>query len=235
MKKVWIIGLMTALLFLGVITPASAETVEESLRKDFPRLKFDSVSPMTVKGMYEVVAGTRIIYYLQETNSLIFGEMIDKNGRNLTAARIESVAGERAKTLPLDQAVKVGNGSSTVIEFTDPDCPYCRKASEFFHKRTDATRYVFFLPLSMHKDAENKVRYIFCAPDQAKAYEDAMSGKLDDQKYEVCKKPEVDAAVTLHKSLAEKMGVTGTPFFIVNGTVISGADTARIDQALKKK
>ncbi len=38
---------------------------------------------------------------------------------------------------------------------------------------------MFFLPLPMHKDAENKVKYIFCANDTSKAYEEAMQGKLD--------------------------------------------------------
>jgi len=52
-----------------------------------------------------------------------------------------------AKTLPLEKAVKIGDGKKVVIEITDPDCPFCRTASEYFSKKTDVIRYVFFAPL----------------------------------------------------------------------------------------
>jgi thiol:disulfide interchange protein DsbC len=121
------------------------------------------------------------------------------------------------------------------VEFTDPDCPYCRKASEFLEQKKDATRYIFFLPLPMHPDAENKVKYIFCAEDKAKAYEDAMKGKLDNQKYEKCDKPEAVELLKFHKDLAGKMGINGTPFFIINGKkAITGANTPEIEAALIK-
>jgi thiol:disulfide interchange protein DsbC len=87
----------------------------------------------------------------------------------------------------------------------------------------------------MHKDAENKIKYIFCSNDKAKAYEEAMQGKLDNQKYEVCKKPEIDELVKIHKEASKKMGINSTPFFIVNGKSISGANTSEIDKALQQK
>ena len=31
------------------------------------------------------------------------------------------------ETLNLDKALKIGTGKTTIIEFTDPDCPYCRQ------------------------------------------------------------------------------------------------------------
>jgi thiol:disulfide interchange protein DsbC len=37
-----------------------------------------------------------------------------------------------AETLDLDKALRIGTGKTTVIEFTDPDCPYCRKAYQYF-------------------------------------------------------------------------------------------------------
>ena len=147
----------------------------------------------------------------------------------------EQLAAEKAKDIPLDKAIKIGSGKNTIVEFTDPDCPYCRKASEFLEQKKDVTRYIFFFPLPMHPDAENKVKYIFCAEDKAKAYEDAMKGKLDDQKYEKCDKPEAIALLNLHKELAGKMGINGTPFFIVNGKkAVTGANTPEIEAALIK-
>jgi len=65
----------------------------------------------------------------------------------------------------------------------------------------------------MHKDAENKVKYVFCAQDKAKAYEEAMTGKLDDMKYEVCTKPEISDLLKVHKDTAAKLGISGTPSY----------------------
>jgi hypothetical protein len=71
-----------------------------------------------------------------------------------------------------------------VVEYTDPDCPFCRKGSEFFRNRRDVTRYVFFNPLPMHPQAREKAQYVLSAQDKAKAYEEVMSGKLDGRKPE---------------------------------------------------
>lgn len=213
---------------------AFSETVEENFKKLFPNIPVESISPTDIKGIYEVVSQNQIAYFAAESGHLILGEVIDKNKTNVTASRRNEIIASKSKSLPLDKALKIGNGKNIILEFTDPDCPYCRRASSFLSQKTDVTRYVFFLPLPMHKDAENKVKYIFCSNDKAKAYEDAMQGKLDSQKYEVCKKQEVDDLVKIHKDASKKMGISGTPYFIVNGKPISGANTPEIDKALQK-
>ncbi len=220
----------------------STPTAEEEFKKSFPNIKFDSMNPTAIKGVYEVVVGDKVAYFAPDPGYLIVGEIRDKNGVSITAKRREQLTAikneavaARAKNLPLDKAVKIGDGKNTVIEFTDPDCPYCRKASEFLAKKADLTRYIFFMPLPMHPDAANKAKYVLCQEDRGKAYEEAMTGKLDSKKYEQCKKPEVDDLMKLYKEQAMKMEINSTPFFIVNGKVISGFDTPRIEEALKPK
>jgi thiol:disulfide interchange protein DsbC len=221
------------LLLLPVIV--FSETIEESFKKMFPNIPVESISPTEMKGVYEVISQNQIGYFAPEPGYLILGEIIDKNGTNVTVKRRNELTASKAKDLPLDKALKIGSGKNVILEFTDPDCPYCRKASSFLSQKTDVSRYVFFLPLPMHKDAENKIKYIFCSNDKAKAYEEAMQGKLDNQKYEVCKKQEVDDLVKIHKEASRKMGINSTPFFIVNGKPISGANTPEIDKALQQK
>jgi len=221
------------LMLLPVV--AISETVEENFKKLFPNIPVDSIGPTEIKGIYEIVSQNQIGYFAPEPGYLILGEMIDRNGTNVTAKRRNETIAAKSKDLPLNKALKIGSGKNTILEFTDPDCPYCRKASSFLSQKTDVTRYVFFLPLPMHKDAENKVKYIFCSNDKAKAYEEAMQGKLDNQKYEICKKQEVDDLVSIHKEASKKMGVNSTPFFIVNGKPISGANTPEIDKALQQQ
>lgn len=210
-----------------------SEPIEETFKKTFPRVAFDAVKPTNMKGIYEVIKGSEIIYFYPEKEYLFVGEIITKEGKSVTEERKGDLIMDRAKNIPLDKAVKVGNGKNTILEFTDPDCPYCRTASSFLETRKDVTRYIFFYPLPMHPDASNKIKFIFCAADQAKAYEDAMKGKLDDQKYEACKKQEAEDLLNLHKEIGGKLGVTGTPFFIINGKkAVVGANTKEIEAAL---
>jgi thiol:disulfide interchange protein DsbC len=213
----------------------TSEKIEDTFKKTFPRVPFDAIQPTDIKGVYEVRRGSELIYFIADPGYLFIGDIISKDGKSLTGQRKEQLAAEKAKDLPLDKAIKIGSGKNTIVEFTDPDCPYCRKASEFLEQKKDVTRYIFFFPLPMHPDAENKVKHIFCAEDKAKAYEDAMKGKLDDQKYEKCEKPDAVALLNLHKEVTGKMGINGTPFFIVNGKkAVTGANTQEIEAALIK-
>jgi len=143
----------------------------------------------------------------------------------------------KLKALPLERALKIGSGPRTVIEITDPDCPFCRKASEFFAKRDDITRYVFLYPLKMHPNAEAKIKYIFCAEGKAKAYEEAMTGKLDDMKFKPCEDAAAAELVKTHKEIGGKIGIEGlgTPLFVIDGKVVRGANIPEIEKILGAK
>jgi thiol:disulfide interchange protein DsbC len=124
-----------------------------------------------------------------------------------------------------------------VIEITDPDCDFCRKASEYFTKRKDVTRHVFLYALPMHTNAEAKIRYIFCAKDRAKAYEEAMTGKLDDMKFKPCDDVAAAELVKAHKEIGDKAGVQGfgTPMFLINGQAVRGFNMPLIEKILSDK
>jgi thiol:disulfide interchange protein DsbC len=214
---------------------ANSEKIEDTFKKAFPRVPFDAIQPTDMQGIYEVRRGSELVYFIADPGYLFVGDLVNKEGKSLTEERKGALSAEKAKDLPLDKAIKIGSGKNTIVEFTDPDCPYCRKAAEFLEQKKDVTRYIFFIPLPMHPDAENKVKHIFCSEDRAKAYEDAMKGKFDDQKYEKCDKPEATALLSLHKEIAGKMGINGTPFFIINGKKsVVGANMPEIEAALIK-
>jgi len=219
---------------LTVTAGLSAEAYEETFKKAYPQIPFDSMRPTPVKGLYEVSKGGDIIYFFEEKGLLFVGEILDRTGRNLTEDRKSEILVANVKKIPLDKAIKIGNGKQTVIEFTDPDCPYCRRAASYFESRKDLTRYVFFFPLPSHKDADNKIKYVFCSSDRAKAYDEAMKGKLDTQKYTVCKKQEAADLLNAHKQIGGQIGVSGTPMFIINGKdLVIGANFPAIEAALR--
>ena len=205
----------------------------DSLKKSFPNLKVDRVAESPVKGLYEILAGDQVFYFSPD-GYLMFGELWTKEGKNLTAEVRDKVLAEKVKSIPLNKALKIGNGSRQVIEFTDPDCPFCRKVDELLSKRTDVTRYVFFLPLrQIHPEAEKKVQYILSQKDREKAFREVVSGALDGKAL-----PE-----TAHKNMmleemenvAKSLGVRGTPALWVDGTAVNGADIPRISALLDGK
>jgi thiol:disulfide interchange protein DsbC len=220
----------------------AVSNVEKTFKADFPDIVFDTIKKSPVKGLYEVTEGRRIYYFAPGEGILIAGQMFDKTKKNLTAdrlqeitARADEVTARKAKVLPLNKAVKTGNGKHVVIEFTDPDCPFCRNAAKFFGSRTDVTKYTFFTPMPMHPDAPNKVRYILCQKDRSKAFDEVMKGKIDGQKYQTCTNAEVDELIKVHKSVGATLGVSGTPFFVIDGKVVNGADIPKIEKLLSEK
>lgn len=216
----------------------AAPNPESAFRAAFPQVPFESMTPTEIPGLYEVVSGQNVFYYYPDKDLILTGELVGKDLKSRTAERKQALAAvvaakavKAAKELPLEKAVKVGEGKQVVIEFTDPDCPYCRKASEYFTKRSDVTRYVFFAPLA-HPGAIKKIEYILSAPNKAEAYDAMMLG----QEIPASAKPasaEVKQLAQEHLALAKKLGIQGTPTFFVGDQQVIGADTQKLDQLLK--
>ena len=210
-------------------TPAE-EKPDVSLRKAFPNLSFETIEQTEIKGLYEVVSGLNLCYYYPEKEYLFFGEIITAAGKSLTAERKGELAAKLVKTLPLDKAVKTGNGKTEVVEFTDPDCPYCRKAYDFFKARNDVTIYTFFAPFA-HPGAITKVYYILNADDKAKAYREMFEGKSAEQPA-AGYSDSIKKLAQEHLDLARSVGVSGTPTFFINGNQVVGADFQKLGKLL---
>lgn len=238
--KVTLVALVAAMSCLmstacSVFADEGADRTRAAIRELFPNVQVESVTASEIKGLYEVVAGSNVVYFDPETKSLIIGEII-RNGKSITAekrdALLQKIASAKLVSFPYDKAIKLGNGSHRVIEVTDPDCPYCRKASTELKNRTDITKYVVLAPLS-HPQAIAKCQYIIDAKDQQQAYDDMMSGKPLPDGFKPSEK-----AVKLsqeHLALANELGVTGTPTYFVEGTMVVGADIPKIEQLLGKR
>jgi thiol:disulfide interchange protein DsbC len=208
------------------------EKPDVSLRKAFPNLPFESIGQTDINGLYEVISGQNIFYYYPEKDYLFVGEIYVPPGKSITAERKGEIAAKLMKNLPLDKAVKVGSGKTAVVEFTDPDCPYCRKAYEFFKNRTDITRYTFFCPLA-HPAAITKIQYILSAADKEKAYSEMFEGKNPVEPATGYSEA-VKKLAQEHLSLARSVGVTGTPTYFINGKLVVGADFQQIEKLLKE-
>src|SRR6266496_2107167 len=153
----------------------------------------------------------------------------------------------------------------TIVEFSDFQCPYCSRAEETVTKVLKAydgkVRVVYRdYPLPFHPQAEKAAEAAHCAGDQGKYWEmhsklfanqkalepPALKGyakdlKLDQGKFDKCLDSGDKAKVVeTNKKAGEKVGVTGTPAFFVNGYQLSGAQPFEkfksiIDQELARK
>jgi len=206
--------------------------------KAYPKIRYKSIIKTDIDGLYEVTAGKNILYYYPKKNYIFFGEIWNRQGKSLTAERRKELLALALESLPLEEALKIGEGENRVIVVTDPDCPFCRKLSSFLSERKDVTSYVYFFPLKkLHPQAEKKAKFILSAEDQVKAYHRVMKGKLDREEIDLDTATDERAASLLskHIQIAQRLGVSGTPTLWVNGTVVSGADIPRIKSLLDEK
>jgi len=139
-----------------------------------------------------------------------------------------------AAEIDFSKAITIGSGPKIVVEFTDPDCPFCRKASKYFEGRSDITRHVFFYPLARHPKAKQKAQYVLSMPDKAKAYHEVMSGKMDSIPIPA-PTPEGVRLQEQQREIAKKSKVDSTPTFMINGRFIVGFDLKKIEDALGGK
>jgi thiol:disulfide interchange protein DsbC len=206
--------------------------VAEKFKQSFPKNNFESITPTAIKGVYEVYNGSQIYYYMPKDDVILYGSLISKDGTNLTRESNAKKMAQKMAKIPLDSALKIGNGKTTVVEFMDPNCYHCRQAYKFFSQRQDVTIYIFFFPLS--KESADKIKYILCSKDALKTYEDVMNGKYDNNAtLPACTDKKVDETVKTHMRLASQIGVRGTPLFYIKGQVVDGFELPVIEKLLK--
>lgn len=135
----------------------------------------------------------------------------------------------------------------TIIEFSDYECPFCKRAEatvkQVLDTYGDKVRLVYRdYPLPFHAHAKPAAIAATCAEQQGKfwEYHDKLFGAaslgdetydkiatevgLDTEKFAACRKsPEAAAAVDKHMEDGASVGVRGTPAFFINGRMLSGA------------
>lgn len=254
-KCVHLIAGMSLVAIAGSCFAASeptAKDVEVKFNKILRNTKVTSVKLSPIPGLYEVISGPNLFYFAPAGEGhLLFGQIVDKDGKNLTGEiqaqlkdEFQKIQGKKAaeklKTMDLSLAVKIGNGPNTVIEFTDPDCPYCRKVDKFFTGRTDVTRYVFLNPIDqLHPQSRAKSVFILSSKDEEKALRDVFTGKYDKAGLPILSAdlsayPKESNRLVAGMKIGEELGVQGTPMLFVNGSMVNGADIAKISQLLNK-
>ena len=218
---------MFAVLTLGQAFAASPEdTIRQTLNERIPQLtKIDEVHTTPMQGLYEVRVGTDVFYTDAQGNYLIQGELIDTQARrNLTEDRIKALTAVKFSDLPLNDAIKVvqGKGERHIAVFADPNCGYCKRFERDMQSVDNVTMHVFLIPI-LSPDSVEKSRNIWCAKDQAKAWQDYML-KGEKSTSATCD----TKALERNLAFAHKYKITGTPTIVfTDNTRVPGAISAK--------
>jgi protein-disulfide isomerase len=169
-------------------------------------------------------------------------------------ANPKSVIGDSPTTGASDQKI-------VLLEFSDFQCPYCAKAHETLDKfmarhKNQVTLVYKHLPLTqIHPEAMPSAKAAWAAGQQGKFWEfqnamfenqdklgepiyvaTAKALKLDLKRFDQDRNSNAaTAAIQKDVEMAEKIGVNGTPFLIMNGEIIEGgAQLANLEATLKQ-
>ena len=160
----------------------------------------------------------------------------------------------------LEYALGRADAPVTVVEFTDYQCPYCRRFQaatwpQIKHDYVDTGRVRFIvrdLPLSFHSNARPAAEAAHCAGEQGRFWpmhdgllqkdadlsprgiaSRAQSLGLDMARFRACiAANKYESAITANASQADALGIRGTPAFIVGKAVHGDLDGVRLDGAL---
>lgn len=219
----------SAIILLGFFI-SSAVLADDSLNEDLnaaisrflPDVEIDSIQPTPIKGLYQVLIGSDVIYMTRDGGYVVKGEILDINERrNLT----EDVrAGSRVKLL---NGIKKNeyieftgeNAHDAIYVFTDIDCGYCRKLHRDvpeLNARGISVRYLAYPRAGVESAAGQEMSHVWCAENRQEALTAAKNRESIEAKS--CNDP-----VAEQYALGQKLGVRGTPsIYLQNGRNLPG-------------
>ena len=250
-----------ALAFMGVAfnaAAASPPTGDEArllaaLQKAHPGTHFTGVSRTPIPELYEAWMGPNMALVSKKNlRYLVFGRVFDtKTMTDLTAPKLaqaerlqRAIAATEGRgdtpaipigQLPLTDAIKTvrGNGERTMVVFSDPACPYCKRLEPELDKLDNVTVHTFLVPFQ----GSALPAAIWCATDRQAAWHRYMT-QGDQSLLALPSSPQSvpSCAHPLERNLAlaQRLKVRGTPTILfADGNHIDGyVDAAEIETRL---
>jgi thiol:disulfide interchange protein DsbC len=225
-----------AVLLASQIAGADEASVRKAFSAKFPKAEVQSVTKLPYLGLYEIVVEGEVLYADEGFDYLIDGNIIStKTMSNLTEQKKRKLSAIPFADLPFEYAFKKvkGNGERKLAVFSDPDCPFCKRVEGDLAKLDNVTIYMFLYPIeSLHPNAPDMAKRIWCSPDKVKAWDDYLSRGIAPTADGTCQNP-VDKIV----DYGRKKGINGTPTLVFeSGARVPGAiSAAQIESYLAKK
>jgi protein-disulfide isomerase len=249
-------GLATALVAAVVAALVTAATIV-AVWRTAPGVVDAPAAGLDENKVIEIVRN-----YLTE-NPEILVEMtteLDRRQQEQQEAQQQKAISENAEAIFRSPLAYVGgnpDGDVSVVEFFDYNCGFCKRALEDVVKLVDTDDKVRLvlkeLPI-FGEDSEAAARAALAAMKQGKYFEVHQKlffdpGKADKEKAlrianelgldvpqleKDMRDPSVDKALEEVKELAQKLGVQGTPLFLIGDRIVPGAPDDLYEQLTKK-
>jgi len=173
-----------------------------------------------LEGFWEVVSEIgqeRMIIYLHKNlRFIIHGQILDRQiKRNLTLERLKDFRRVDPTTLPLENAISMGEGRQKLYVFTDPQCYFCFQLHEELKQFKNLQTFFFLYPLT--PVSYEKAKSIWCSQDKVRALEETYQGKE-------LRSPSCDtSSIDKNMELGKRLLIDSTPTLLFqNGKMIEG-------------
>ncbi|MBK1719554.1 DsbC family protein [Thiocystis violacea] len=227
MKNIRQLVLIVAALALssGLALASPEQVIRKALAKVAPGVEITNIQPAPIAGLYEVMAGTDLMYVTGDGRYFMSGHIVDLETRDdLTEPRLAEARKRLIDAVGEDEMVIFGSKEAkhTITVFTDIECGYCRKLHNQigeYEKEGIRVRYLFFPRAGKGSPAFEEAVSVWCAGDdnaRRAAMTKAKSGEPIEAK--TCKNP-----VEAHMELGANLGLRGTPAIMTDsGELIPG-------------
>lgn len=205
---------------------------ERKLRASFSSWTISDFEPSPIPGFYQVSSGGRLLYYSPDPELIIFGQVFNSSGVDLTAKELSDRRHGIIASVDLSDALIIGDeGGLEIVEFTNPDCPYCRQLDQFLQtKRAEGhliKRKIVFTTRDP-RSAEKAIS-VLCAEDPEEAFATLFRGGTVAPASCLSGQERLSA----HTSVSDQVGVTGTPSLLVAGEFHTGFPQAKLEAFLQ--
>jgi len=203
-----------------LVPEAVTQALKRIIKVDFDKV---SITESALKGLYEVLIGSEIVYVSDDGHYLVVGDIRDmKTGKNLTDDKRAQLRVKELEALDEKEMIVFAPEKETkytVNVFTDVDCPYCAK----FHTEVPElnkggvkVRYLAFPRAGIGSKTYKTMVSVWCAEDRQQAITDAKAKR--EVKSATCNNP-----VDKEYELGKRLGVSGTPAMLLpNGELVPG-------------
>jgi len=202
---------------LALTNEEASPILKELIKTEFRILE---IREAPLEGFWEVVTEIgqerRILYLHKNLRFVIHGQILDRQiKRNITLERLKDFRKVNTSTLPLENAISMGQGKRKLYVFTDPQCHFCLQLHEELKQVKDLQTFFFLYPLTPASYEKSKA--IWCSEVKLKALEEAYEGKE-------LRSPSCDTSpIDKNMQLARRLLVESTPTLLFqNGKMVEG-------------
>lgn len=199
---------------------------EEKFKATFAKTTYMSFEPSPMEGLFTVRTGQSVFYFSPEKKLLIFGQIYDSNGNNLTVLDQQASLVKKLSAINLSQATVLGPENGTpIVEFLSLQCGFCKQYHAFISEHTNVKRQIFFLTEKGSADEKIAMAVECSSPEKRRELLDLIyTGKYSlKEPTKVCDKGA--ERIEQQRRLAQSLGIDRTPSFLLgsrNSALVAG-------------